>query len=619
MLDASLPSHREPTLFHARTIAIVAALVAVACACAIAPLAAFGDVASAPTPAQAAALEALDVREGVEQVNEAAREAAPPSVGARCDRTLDVEGIGDTCVQRDGLLRVEQADGRSHTIHGLDAPPVGASAFAPGSQAAVNGADSTDVTCAADGQPRYVLVYARPGDVASRYATVAPQLRSEVYKVSAFIDQESRSIDPAKGKRLPLRCDGGTPAVLNVTLGDLSSGTASFGQIVDGFRAQGFQFNGDGDGLERYVVYYDSPSPSGAAGTGHVFTTDSRGDAANQNNKGGLYAIEYRFDGGGGVPHWEVLIHEIVHTMGAIVNTAAHATDYGHCTDGLDIMCYQDAQTTRYDANVCATKVLDCNRDDYFNPSPAAGSFLATHWNTAATYNRFLDHVGGTIGGGDPSTGSGDRSPATAPPATRQPDTSAPSVPRAIRGRQVGARVTFTWRASADDTGVSRYELRRVTTVRGLRGRPTRRVLRSAGWTTRTAISISTKGLTAGVHTFQLVARDASSNVSRAATVRVRIGRDVTRPTAPRVRVGARARTAVSLSWRPSRDDVGVARYEVSQKVGRSWRKLTTLRGASRSVRVVRLRGNSSYVFRVVAVDRAGNRSAARAVSARTR
>jgi hypothetical protein len=26
---------------------------------------------------------------------------------------------------------------------------------------------------------------------------------------------------------------------------------------------------------------------------------------------------------------------------------------------------------------------LDCNGDDYFNPRPAAGTYLDTHWNVA--------------------------------------------------------------------------------------------------------------------------------------------------------------------------------------------------------------------------------------------
>ena len=48
------------------------------------------------------------------------------------------------------------------------------------------------------------------------------------------------------------------------------------------------------------------------------------------------------------MPHWEVLIHEVLHTMGAVVSAAPNTSGTnggvgaGHCTDGLDVMCYDD-------------------------------------------------------------------------------------------------------------------------------------------------------------------------------------------------------------------------------------------------------------------------------------
>ena len=33
---------------------------------------------------------------------------------------------------------------------------------------------------------------------------------------------------------------------------------------------------------------------------------------------------------------------------------------------------------------------FDCNRDDYFNPSPPGSSWLAKHWNLASPLNRFV-------------------------------------------------------------------------------------------------------------------------------------------------------------------------------------------------------------------------------------
>lgn len=603
LLSSTQSGMSETALLTARTTTLVALLTIFACILGYAPIAAFGDADEHAVAARAEVQEALEVRAEVEQVNEAAREQAPPAVGTRCDRTLEVEGIGDTCVTSDGLLRVEQADGRSHTIHGLDAPPVGASAYTPSSQTAIANADASDINCVDPSQPHYTLVYARPGDVASRYGTIAPLLRDEAYKVGAYIDSEARAVDPTASRKLPVSCDGATPTVREATLSSLTNGTARFADIVDALRAQGYEYNNNGTGRERYIIYYDSPSPTGAAGTGHVFTLDSRGDASNANNNGGLYAVEYRFADGGGVPHWEVLIHEVIHTMGAIVNTAPHSTSAGHCTDGQDIMCYRDSQSSTYDPSVCATKVLDCNRDDYFNPAPAAGSYLATHWNTAATYNRFL--VSSTAAS-EPTTNTGTRTPTSA-----TNDVTPPAAPARLRARQVGGRISFWWGASTDDVGVSRYELRLVSGRR-----------RTAGSTAATRLWMTTRGLRVGsVQTFEVVARDAASNVSSGVRVRLRVTRDRVRPTMPsRLRAAATTRNSVTLAWNPSRDEAGIRGYEVYQLVRGRWTKLRMLRAGGRSIRVIRLRARTAHSFRVVAVDANGNRSlAGRGVRTRTR
>jgi hypothetical protein len=94
--------------------------------------------------------------------------------------------------------------------------------------------------------------------------------------------------------------------------------------------------------------------------------------------------------------------HEIMHTLGSVQDTAPHATSNGHCYDEYDRMCYDDDGTNN---GVVATpsgnhamtfpcsattheQRFDCNHDDYFNTAPAAGSYLATHWDSAK--NSFL-------------------------------------------------------------------------------------------------------------------------------------------------------------------------------------------------------------------------------------
>lgn len=61
---------------------------------------------------------------------------------------------------------------------------------------------------------------------------------------------------------------------------------------------------------------------------------------------------------------------------------------YGHCWQGSDVMCYVEgpgaSHPMRYDCPRTAgaiPQVYDCGRDDYFNPAPEPGSYLARAWN----------------------------------------------------------------------------------------------------------------------------------------------------------------------------------------------------------------------------------------------
>jgi hypothetical protein len=75
--------------------------------------------------------------------------------------------------------------------------------------------------------------------------------------------------------------------------------------------------------------------------------------------------------------------HELFHTLGAVQMSSPNSNQHSHCTDGPDIMCYPEFNWPVYPRCPGSLTILDCNGDDYFNVSPAPGSYLSTHWNTA--------------------------------------------------------------------------------------------------------------------------------------------------------------------------------------------------------------------------------------------
>jgi len=85
-----------------------------------------------------------------------------------------------------------------------------------------------------------------------------------------------------------------------------------------------------------------------------------------------------------GQSHASVQVHELFHTLGAVQLSAPNSDGGGHCTDMPSVMCSNAKPTVRACTNR-PVEVLDCGQDDYWNPSPPSGSYLATGDNIATS------------------------------------------------------------------------------------------------------------------------------------------------------------------------------------------------------------------------------------------
>lgn len=595
---------------------------------------------------------------------------APREVGRSCTRSIAVPGLGSSCRSAGGLWRVRLSDGTTLTTHGPDASPAPQpAAYYGGDPASVTSATADDIACADTSVDRYlVLVYAYPAGQASRYGAIAPQLRQEAYGMSAFLNAESQAVDESQGKKLRLECDGaGVPIVVEAEL-PTSAGADSFGTVVSDLRALGYGTSMSMSARDRYAVYYDSGVGSGAAGTGHLFGDDSEGTSS-LNNTGGLFAVEFNWNGH---PNWDVLLHEVGHNMGAVQDSAANSSGSGHCNDGRDIMCYADGgATSSYSSSVCGSEDFDCGRNDYFNPSPAPGSYLDTHWNVAGSYNRFLEHL--------------DLGPSS--------DVVAPSQPGTLAVASfTNTAATLTWSAATDNHFVTGYRVYRDGvsvgttaslgfTLSGLTPATTYTLGVTAfdaadNESTMATVEVTTvdyfdtsapsdptvvgtapylfgatvtwdastddtavdhynlyawdslaatdtfiastagtgytfSGLTPGTaYVYHLEAIDTSDNASGRVSIGFTTTPDTTPPTTPTsFRSINRSRSTVRTGWYRSLDNVGVHRYRLYRYQGGAWRYVGSTTAGAREFTFTSLQANTRYSFRARAVDAAGNPS----------
>ena len=134
-----------------------------------------------------------------------------------------------------------------------------------------------------------------------------------------------------------------------------------------------------------YIVFMDKLGDSYGSdfcGQGSL-QRDDRPGPENWNNEGPAYSLIACWDG-------EVVLHELGHNMGAVQDSAPHASGGFHCFDANDSMCYDDGGSYFLQGGtlqvVCVDArwwQFDCGSDDYYDPTEPTATYLSTHWNVA--------------------------------------------------------------------------------------------------------------------------------------------------------------------------------------------------------------------------------------------
>jgi hypothetical protein len=234
----------------------------------------------------------------------------------------------------------------------------------------LTGGPFTGFTCDGTTGTRVEVLYVREATMPDRYASIQPILQTWLLNAdAAFNDGAARQGKSRHMRFLTENVNGSCQAVIDnvvVPAGSLSD----FGKSTDAVAALGYNRND-----RKYIMLTESNVYCGIGGT---FADDSAG-STNAHNQFVTYS---RVDFVENCMGSNAIAHEFSHSIGAVQNSAPHADGTNHCTQRFDMMCYGGTPT--YDCPEWnAERLPDCGLDDYFNVAPAAGTYLATHWNIA--------------------------------------------------------------------------------------------------------------------------------------------------------------------------------------------------------------------------------------------
>jgi hypothetical protein len=245
---------------------------------------------------------------------------------------------------------------------------------------------SDDTLNASFNGPRIKVVYAYPYDQPNRFDLYKDLIQSDVASVSQWVATSSggvRTIRFDTGTncgadyvdiavvRLPRTLDAyDTPLRANYVMQDVDDGLTGMMGVYD------------------TLIYADGLyADDNVIGSAQLPEDDTAG-AANDSNVGGATAMIWGDSGPGFIDdRLTTFLHEVSHNLGAVQYSAPNSTGAGHCNEMYDVMCYADGGpqgTNAWLTFPCGPTTLlpyECGADDYFNPAPAPGTYLATHWN----------------------------------------------------------------------------------------------------------------------------------------------------------------------------------------------------------------------------------------------
>ena len=282
------------------------------------------------------------------------------------------------------------------------APPAGPEIAPVPTTAAAAAAGS--VGCYGDGTDGYrvQLVYARDATSPDRFGDFEARFRDWAARADDVFNSSAAETGGIRHVRFVTDASC-RPVIQRITLSAAAVG--DFSTTLDELDAGGLNRTD-----RKYLLWVDTDQPKycGIALTYDDVNPD-RTPGSNVNNGNPQYPglvgrVDRRCWGQANL----VEAHELLHTLGGVqsarthpADAPPHATNNFHCFDESDRLCYADGApggdpvtgpVFRADGTptslqfLCPASheaLLDCNHDDYFSTRPPAGSWLASHWNTA--------------------------------------------------------------------------------------------------------------------------------------------------------------------------------------------------------------------------------------------
>jgi hypothetical protein len=231
------------------------------------------------------------------------------------------------------------------------------------------------IVCSGDGVSgdRVQVLYVVAADRPDRYLSLVDALGQYTIRADGQLNASALKSGAVRHFRFVTDGDGAGGCVLDVqrvAIGATEDDTMD--ATILALKAKGFN-RAD----RKYLIYADA---NVYCGIGNYYSDSQPGQTNVANGSRPEYA---RVDSG----CWNYgEAHELMHTLGGVQTDAPHATPGGHCYDEYDALCYDDGSGVRmkYICPSSQSALYDCNGDDYFLAAiPPAGSYLATHWNTA--------------------------------------------------------------------------------------------------------------------------------------------------------------------------------------------------------------------------------------------